>query len=167
MKKVQRLKIFIVEDDAMYSRALENYLCSEIPDIQITTFSTGEACLHSMHLDPDLVVLDYLLNSEFPYAWNGLDIYEHIKRIAPYTSVVMLSCQRNIDTELQTLEKGLAGYVVKSPEAFGKIKQFALQAMESMNEEENEKKEGKELFSTTMLILALIFFVSFFMMIRT
>lgn len=164
MKKVQRLKIFIVEDDAMYIRALENYLCNEFQDIQITTFSTGEACLHSIHQDPDLVILDYLLNSEFPYAWNGLDIYDHIKQISPYTTVVMLSSQKNIETVLQTLEKGLAGYIVKGEDAFRSIKEFVLQAKETKNEEENQKKEGKELFNTAVFIIALLSIVSYFTM---
>ena len=105
-------KIFIVDDDEMLSMALEDYLTRKIPH-QVHIFSTGEECLEHLVDEPDIVILDYNLNSVFKDAANGMKILEAIKKEDRSIRVIMLSSQEAYGTALQTITKGATEYIIK------------------------------------------------------
>ena len=98
-------KIFVVDDDEMLSMALEDYLARKTAHT-IYVFSTGEECLLHLREQPDLVILDYNLNSVNKKAANGLVILEAIKKQDGGIKVVMLSTQEANWLILQTLKLG-------------------------------------------------------------
>ncbi|MGB7498389.1 MAG: hypothetical protein WA897_00660, partial [Moheibacter sp.] len=55
-------KIFIVDDDEMVTTTLSDYLSRDTKH-DIRCFQTGEECLKELSQKPDIVVLDYHLNS--------------------------------------------------------------------------------------------------------
>jgi two-component system OmpR family response regulator len=118
-KKVAK-KIFVVEDNEMMAMALEDYLTRETMH-EVVLFGTGEDCLKQLRQQPDVVILDYNLNSENKEAKNGMQILEEIKRINKYIHVIMLSSQDAYGTALQTIRKGAEEYVIKDEDAFSKI----------------------------------------------
>ncbi len=118
-KKIAK-KIFVVEDNEMMAMALEDFLTRETMH-EIVLFSTGEDCLKQLRQQPDVVILDYNLNSENKDAQNGMQILEEIKRINKYIHVIMLSSQDAYGTALQTIRKGAEEYVIKDEDAFSKI----------------------------------------------
>ena len=113
--------IFIVDDDEMLSMMLEDDL-GRNPNYTITTFSTGEECLKSMYLNPDVVILDFNLNTINPDAANGLQILQQIKQLNRNTQVIMYSSQEQYGVAVQTIGKGALQYVIKDQSAFTKIK---------------------------------------------
>jgi len=113
-------KIFVVDDDEMLSMALEDYLCRKT-ECEIHLFSTGEECLQHLTEQPDIIILDYNLNSIDKNAANGLVILESIKKLNGAIKVVMLSSQEANWIVLQTIKMGAEEYVVKDEEAFEKI----------------------------------------------
>jgi DNA-binding NarL/FixJ family response regulator len=118
-KKIAK-KIFVVEDNEMMAMALEDFLTRETMH-EIVLFGTGEDCLKQLRQQPDVVILDYNLNSENKDAKNGMQILEEIKRINKYIHVIMLSSQDAYGTALQTIRKGAEEYVIKDEDAFNKI----------------------------------------------
>lgn len=118
-KKIAK-KIFVVEDNEMMAMALEDYLTRETMH-EVVLFGTGEDCLKQLRQQPDVVILDYNLNSENKDAKNGMQILEEIKRINKYIHVIMLSSQDAYGTALQTIRKGAEEYVIKDEDAFSKI----------------------------------------------
>ena len=56
------ITIFLVDDNAFYLKNLE-ITFSKKPYYNIVTFETGELCLEKMSLKPDIIILDYYLNS--------------------------------------------------------------------------------------------------------
>lgn len=134
MKKQKALMTFIVDDDPIYSKLLEISLKTEIPEMIIKTFPTGEACLHSMNLNPDFVILDYMLNSEHPDAWDGIRVLKKLSWNYPYTTTIMLSSQQNIETAMNTIHEGAFEYIVKNEKAFDKIKNIILDLAEVLDE---------------------------------
>lgn len=116
-------KIFVVDDDEMLSMALEDYL-SRNDNYQIELFSTGEECLAHMGEQPDIIILDYNLNSVNKEAANGLIILEAIKKLNAHIKIIMLSSQDATWLILQTIKMGAAEYVVKDENAFEKIAMF-------------------------------------------
>lgn len=113
-------KIFVVDDDEMMSTLLEDYLTTKTFH-EIKLYSTGEECLKNLREQPDVVILDFNLNSENKNAANGMQILESIKKINKYIHVIMLSGQDAYGTALQTIRKGAEDYVIKDEDAFEKI----------------------------------------------
>ena len=113
-------KIFIVDDDQMQTALLEDYLTREIPH-EIEVFNTGEDCIKRLAEQPDIVILDYNLNSVFNGAANGIKILEAIKKIDRSIRVIMLSSQDDYGVALLTVTKGAEDYIIKDEDAFEKI----------------------------------------------
>ena len=120
MSEAMPKKIFIVDDDPMLSMALEDYLTRKVAH-QVTVFNTGEACIESLSVAPDVIVLDYYLNSVQKDAADGIEILQTIKKELPNTHVIMLSSQERYGIAMRTLIKGAERYVIKDESAFEKI----------------------------------------------
>lgn len=116
-------KIFVVDDDEMLSMALEDYLARKT-SCEVEVFSTGEECLEHLSDAPDIIILDYNLNSVKKDAADGLAILEEIKKMNDQIKIVMLSSQDAAWIILQTRKMGAAEYVVKNESAFEKILMF-------------------------------------------
>lgn len=128
----RELLLFIVDDDALYVKALEHSIKDKMPFVNIKTFSTGEACLQQIKLKPDVVILDYYLNSKVPYAWNGLTILKQIKKISPKTKVIMLSVQDSLEVAVKCIDNGSYDYISKTESAFVKINNVLMNIIEDI-----------------------------------
>lgn len=119
MNKIVR-KIFVVDDDEMLSMALEDYIARKTKH-EVFLFNTGEECLEHLEEQPDIIILDYNLNSVKKDAADGLIILEAIKKVDDHVKVVMLSSQEASWIVVQTKKMGAEQYVVKDENAFEKI----------------------------------------------
>lgn len=113
-------KLFLVDDDAIFSEMMKDHL-SKNKNYSIRHFSTGEECLDQLYEKPDVVILDFNLNSVSADSENGLAILEKIKRSHPSTHVIMLSSQTHYGVAAKTIVKGAEQYVIKDDEAFKSI----------------------------------------------
>jgi two-component system OmpR family response regulator len=116
-------KIFIVDDVEMLATALEDYITGKTPH-KVKTFGTGEECLRNLDEEPDVIVLDYYLNTVQKDAANGMEILQHIKKNYPKIHIIMLSSQERYGLAMQTIQKGAEQYVIKDEDAFDKIVQM-------------------------------------------
>ena len=112
--------IFVVDDDEMLRTMLNDHL-QKNPLYKVQEFSTGEDCVKALHNNPDVIILDFELNTVVPNAANGLEILQQIKKIDKKICVIMLSSQSQYGKALQTIVKGALEYVVKDNDAFKKI----------------------------------------------
>lgn len=117
-------KIFIVDDEPLLTEMLSDYLRDHNQSLNIQSFSTGEACLKCLDEQPNLVVLDYYLNSKEKDAANGIDILKEIKSRNKALPVVMLSSQKSYGTAAQTIGYGAMHYVIKGKDAFEEINEL-------------------------------------------
>ncbi len=117
-------KIFIVDDEPLLTEMLTDYLHEQDSNLELKSFPTGEACVQSLEAEPDLVVLDYYLNSKEKEAANGIDILKTIKSKNKALPVVMLSSQKSYSTAMQTIGYGAIHYVIKGQDAFDEIYQL-------------------------------------------
>src|SRR6188474_3311830 len=113
-------RIFIVDDDVMLTEALTDYLTRKA-NHNIRTFHTGEECLNHLTEHPDVIILDYFLNSVQKSAANGMEVLQTIKKHFPQIHIIMLSSQERIGIAMQTIQKGAEQYVIKDEDAFEKI----------------------------------------------
>jgi two-component system, NtrC family, response regulator AtoC len=99
--------IFMVEDDPWYGEILKYHLGLN-PDYKVTRFENAKDCLAKMHLQPDLVTIDFSLPDIM-----GDKLYEKIKEINPQVPVIVISSQADISVAVGLLKMGVKDYLVK------------------------------------------------------
>lgn len=112
--------IFLVDDEPIQNEMLKDYL-SERFLYNIKTFDNGEEAIGQLHLNPEIIVLDYHLSSHKSDAQNGVAILKQIKERSPQTQVIMLSGQDKIDVAIDSMKYGAYDYVVKGETAFSRM----------------------------------------------
>ena len=122
MKK-EKIKLYLVDDDAFFLKALELEFLKHA-DFEIKTFATGELCLENIKNQPDVIFLDYHLNGIEKFAINGMETLDKIKAINPDIPVVMLSSQDKIDVAINCMHHRAFDYVVKSETAFLRLQKI-------------------------------------------
>ncbi|MDG1332866.1 MAG: ATP-binding protein [Crocinitomicaceae bacterium] len=111
---------FIVDDDEMLTMAMSDHLTKDTAH-DISVFHTGEEAVKNLNENPDVVILDYFLNTIDKDAANGLEVLKAIKQHLPNTQFIMLSSQESYGTAAQTIQHGAEQYVIKDEDAFDKI----------------------------------------------
>ena len=119
MEPTTKSPVFIVDDDSLYLKVLKHKLEQE-PNIEVSTFSGGESALKNMAMKPEVVLLDYNLNSDNPDGKSGLDTLQQIKNMSPDTKVVMISGYDNVDYVVNSFKMGASDYILKNALAPGK-----------------------------------------------
>ncbi len=122
MSNEKKIKIFLVDDDALYLKLLEIELMEQA-DFTIETYATGELCIAGLSHDPDVIILDYHLDGIDKTAMNGIFTLDKIKAFNPDIPVIMLSSQDKIEVAIDCMLHKASDYVVKSETAFLRLKQ--------------------------------------------
>ncbi len=116
-----KIKLFLVDDDAVFLKLLEIELL-QYADFVIETYPTGELCVANLSHGPDVVILDYHLDGIVKSAMNGIETLDKIKSYDSDVSVVMLSAQDKIEVAINCMHHRAFDYVVKSETAFIRLK---------------------------------------------
>lgn len=112
----KKIKLFLVDDDALFLKSLEIDFLNE-SDFEIETFATGELCIANLSNNPDVIILDFHLNGIDKNAMNGIDTLDLINTHYDIP-VIMLSSQDKIDIAVKCMHHNAFDYVVKSETAF-------------------------------------------------
>ncbi len=123
MTNENKILLFLVDDDAVFLKLLEIEFLQHA-DFRIETYATGELCLESLTHNPDVIILDYLLDGIQKNAMNGIDTLDKIKSFNPDIPVVMLSSQDKIDVAINCMHHRAFDYVVKSETAFVRLQKI-------------------------------------------
>ncbi len=123
MNNGNKIKLFLVDDDAVFLKTLEIQFLDHA-DFEIETFPTGELCIASLSQKPDVVILDFHLDGIDKSAINGLETLDKIKEIDTEIPVIMLSSQDKIDVAVQCIHHEAFDYVVKSETAFVRLQKI-------------------------------------------
>jgi DNA-binding NtrC family response regulator len=113
----KKILLFLVDDDALFLKSLEIEFADNTESF-IKTFPTGELCLENLFQNPDVIILDYYLNSIDKDAINGLETLDRIKIANQAIPVVMLSSQDKIEVAVNCMKHQAFDYIVKSETAF-------------------------------------------------
>lgn len=115
--------LFLVDDDALFLKSLELEFKNN-SNLKIETFSTGELCMENIGTIPDIVILDYQLDSIKKDAMNGLETLDKIKAFNIKIPVIMLSSQDRIEVAVNCMHHQAFDYVVKSETAFFRLQKI-------------------------------------------
>lgn len=113
--------MFVIDDDEIQREMIKDYMMERYL-FTIKTYDNGEDAYSDIKaLKPEIVILDYYLNSHNANAANGLDVLKEIKTTSPITEVVMFTGEDKLDVALGSMRNGAFDYVVKGESAFNKI----------------------------------------------
>ncbi|MEP7236783.1 MAG: response regulator [Ferruginibacter sp.] len=123
MTDENKIKIFLVDDDALFLKLLEVEFLKH-GDFIIDTFATGELCLEHVAKNPDVIILDYHLDGIDKNAMNGMATLDKIKAFNADIPVIMLSSQDKIEVAIECMHHRAFDYVVKSETAFIRLQKI-------------------------------------------
>lgn len=115
------IKIAIVDDDAQMREMLTDFFSGKFTSAEIDTYKTGEAALKEITVEPEIIILDYNLDSVDPAAMNGLQVLKKLKERYPNVPVIFLSGQEKAEIAANTMKFGAWDYVVKNESAFHRL----------------------------------------------
>jgi DNA-binding NtrC family response regulator len=142
---MKKINIFIIDDNNLFSLALRANIettFKKLP-IKIHLFEIGEKCKSMFKIIiPELVILDYNLNSDHPSASNGLKVLEWIKKENSKTRVIMLTSEDSVDIAVKSFQQGASDYVVKTMTQFNKIN-YSLKNMFKILEAKTKARKYK------------------------
>lgn len=153
----KRTLVYLVDDDDMYLKTAVHTL-SQNRSFDIKNFTSGEAAISAAKKakrKPDVMVLDYFLNSENSDAISGLEILKKVKEEKLGAEIIMLSGQENIDVAVNSVKYGAYDYVVKNKSAFIRV-QNDIKRISKEKTKEGETKKLRRFVVSLLVIVGLI-----------
>jgi two-component system response regulator AtoC len=108
-------KVFIVEDDEFLGNILKRTL-EKINDAEVHLFKTPQECLNNLHLNPDVVSIDYYLPG-----MTGMEMMEKIRNYNNTINCIIVSGQEKVDIVLELYKKGAVDYIMKDDSAVANL----------------------------------------------
>lgn len=104
--------IFFVDDDKMVLNLMEyTFKCKD--GFEVKSYLSGEECIDNLSLNPQLIVLDYILGDEGSNSMSGLDTLKKITRQNNDIPVIILSREKNNSLIEEFIKHGAKRYIIK------------------------------------------------------
>jgi two-component system, OmpR family, response regulator len=123
MAKKDTITIFLVDDNALYLKNLEIAFSSK-PYYNVQTFATGELCLEKLSSNPDIIILDYYLNSISKNAMNGLETLIKIRAKNSHVPVILLSVESDPKVAMDCMNHKATEFIVKDDLSFSRLREI-------------------------------------------
>lgn len=104
-------RVFIIEDDPVFAKLIAHSLGRE-EQFDVQVFNSGSSFMQSLHLNPDIVSIDYSLPD-----MTGIDILKKVKSFNEDISTVILSGQEKVDVVVDAYKQGASHYIIKNANA--------------------------------------------------
>ncbi|HEX4957767.1 MAG TPA: response regulator [Lacibacter sp.] len=108
MKSQNKKKTFIVDDDPFWTAILTEIL-TELGYTNIINFSNGKDCINHLHLNPNLVFLDYQMED-----MDGIEVLQKVKEYFPGIGVVFCTAHEDLSVAVNAIKFGSFDYLLKS-----------------------------------------------------
>lgn len=124
MNPKRQIQLFIVEDNQTFAMAMKSDIERAFikMNVKVHLFTTGEDCIENFKAEnPQVIILDYYLNSKYPDAMDGIKVLDLIIKEKKDAFVIMLTRNYDIDIAIKSFKHGASDYIVKSESQFKKI----------------------------------------------
>jgi len=124
MKGKKLETVFIVEDSQVQRSMLKDHL-TKYSNLKIKEYSSGDACVRELIVgdvqEPDLILMDYFLDSNLSNSRDGLESLAKLKEIYPGINIIMLTSVDNKKIIELATNKGALDYVIKGVSGFSDL----------------------------------------------
>ena len=125
----------MIDDDEMYSMIVKTAIeKNDSYDVQV--FKSGEEFLNSIHLNPDIVIIDYSLPG-----MTGIEILRQIKEYNADIATIFLSGQDKVEVVVEAYNTGANNYIMKNDRVIVELNH----ALKNLTASSNLRKEVQEL----------------------
>ncbi|MBC8487383.1 MAG: response regulator [Bacteroidetes bacterium] len=133
----KKTNIFLVDDNDIFADIVSSRLESNSV-YNVESFPTGEDMLVKLTKHtPDIIILDYELDSVNGNSMNGSEILSLITKKRPNVPVIMLTAKRGIQKALHLMHSGVRDYIVRDNNLFDNLNK-SLESFTEMSELKNE-----------------------------
>ena len=108
MEKNHVIKIFVIEDDELFGSVIQGKLEME-NNYEVTLFTSGEEFLKNLHLNPDIVTIDYNLPDI-----TGIEILKKINAFNRNIISIILSGQNAVEVVVDAYKNRANDYIIKN-----------------------------------------------------
>jgi DNA-binding NarL/FixJ family response regulator len=115
METIKPKHIFIVENNKIFVNLLD-YIFSKNISYRFMDFNSGESCLKNLHVNPEVVVLDYQLTG-----MNGFETLQEIREQNREVYVLSLISEKDGKLPAELLNAGANDYILKDGREVEKI----------------------------------------------
>ena len=153
MSTDKSLNILVIEDNAQMAEITKDHIMQKFGNANVTVFNTGEEALSQTSASPDIIILDYQLDTQNPRALNGIQILGKLKKqfSAP---VIFLSAQEKPEVSANIIKYGAYDYVVKNKDSFQRMEIIISNILS--NRSQKEGNGTQKLFITALIVLVII-----------
>jgi two-component system OmpR family response regulator len=159
--KEKKPLIFIVDDSQVTQEALAADL-SRTFRCEIVTFGNAEDCLLNLDQDPDIIIADYYLDSEFAYKMNGDQLLAKVKKEHPQLPVIMYSSQNSLDVVIRLLKLGAADFILKEKNFISKVRERCSRQIGYIRKKYKEGVTRKRVVLVALLAVASVVLLRYF-----
>lgn len=131
------IKIFIIEDDMMFGKAVKFSLEKNL-NYDVTVFETGQAFLDNLHKNPDIVSIDYNLPD-----MKGIEILSQVQKYNKEVACIILSGQEEVEVVVQSYKAGAKDYIIKKDNCIVEL----TNSIQNLSSNVSLRKEVEELKS--------------------
>jgi len=161
--EIKDLKVFMVEDNELFAHMISEALASQY-GYKVEVFYTGEDMLKRINEKPDVVLLDFQLDSSDQNCMNGDKVLEQIMKVQPQTKVVIISSQDDLEQAIELLKYGACDYICKDLQSVNNIAITLQRLIELMNlrsevdfyKSKSNKEQKRLMLMVGVLIIGLI-----------
>ncbi|HSY75226.1 MAG TPA: response regulator [Bacteroidia bacterium] len=122
--------VFIVEDNTAYAKTLAAFIRTSFSAVkEVAIFPVGETCITELDRNPDLIIMDYFLDTRYTDAETGLEIIKQIRAMRPEMNILLLSSQKDVDIMLETIRTYKCSYVKKDEKTFERVEEILKEAL--------------------------------------
>lgn len=109
-KKVERMKILLVDDHTILLDGVKSLLSQEDDLAVVGQAASAEEALEFLKKNEvDLIITDYSMPG-----MDGLSLLNTVKQVAPNTKIILLSMHDEVHLVKEILKAGVNGYVLKN-----------------------------------------------------
>lgn len=103
-------RVMVVEQDPNYQKLVE-YITKLNPDYEVLTYSSGKECLDNLHLNPNIITVDYDLDD-----MSGKEFLTKVKKYDENIAVIIISDNTTIPTVVEAIRSGAYNFIPKNSE---------------------------------------------------
>lgn len=161
---LDKFLIFIIDDDTHMRSVLRDFIQSKYPDATVVCYDTGEKALMDLHQKPDVILLDYHLDSKDDATLNGLEILKRIKQLLHAVPVIFLSSSEDPQISADIINYGAFDYIVKGDNALPRLEVMINNATGhlSLQKEMSTQKVFNRILLVLFIIILIIFIITQF-----
>jgi len=163
----EKKKIFLIDDNELFASTVSAGLQGKL-DCSIQVFHTGEDMLEELDEKPDVIILDFQLDSQIKTAKDGMCILKDIMQLAPELNVIMLTTMEDMKNAVDLVKVGAVDYIVKDDTFFDNLvksvqKVFEIQGLkkELSSLHEKSKKQRKHTLIVVGLLVVVVVILGF------